>query len=88
MNQADVLITREVWNEIKASARQDIQKGVCSREEAQKILGIKKTAFYELLSDPKTKIRPSKEVTGRFIFSSIKEEFKRKHGVPYEDATR
>lgn len=82
------LVTKEVWNEIKASAREMKQKGVIGAQDAADVLGVHVNTFYQKAKDPETKLRPSKSVSGKYIWNSVKEEFKRIHGVPYDEASR
>ena len=80
-----ITVTKDVWNEIKASQRQDLRKGILNAEEVMAVLGIGKTEFYEIAASSQTQLRRS-SLRGKYIWSSVKEEFKRLHGVSYEEA--
>ncbi|WP_148214389.1 hypothetical protein [Robiginitalea biformata] len=62
------------------------RKGICTRSEALEFLEISESYFKELLRHPESRIRPSK-VHGKYILSSLREEYKRIHGVSKEEAT-
>lgn len=77
-------ITPKALDLIKAELRQDIRTGVVSAAAAAKALGISRRKFYQRAAEPDTKIRPSTGEHGKYIWTSIKEEFNRIHGMPYE----
>lgn len=62
-----------------------VKKGICTAAEAREILGLGRTEFYRMIADPNTRIRPSSK-QGKYIYSSVRAEFKRLHGVSYEEA--
>jgi len=79
-------ITPKAIDKIKAELRQDIRVGVVTAAAAAKALGISRKKFYQRAAEAGTCIRASSGEKGKYIWTSIKQEFKRIHGVRYEEA--
>lgn len=79
------LITKDALRVLLTNVRKDVSKGIVSAFEAKEILGISENEFYKEINSPESLARKSSK-KGKFIYSSIIQEFKRIHGVSYSDA--
>ncbi|RDY58470.1 hypothetical protein [Flagellimonas nanhaiensis] len=82
-----VLVDKDVFRKMRAEMRQDIRRGVCTKAETLLLLGLSESDFKREKASPESKLIKSKK-QGRWIWSSIKAEFKRIHGVSYEEAIK
>ncbi|MEM1339856.1 MAG: hypothetical protein AAF634_05000 [Bacteroidota bacterium] len=76
-----------VYRKMLAKQRQDIRKGIGTTTEVLEVLGISKRQLAYRVKHNLSKLTPS-TMKGKWIWSSVKEEFKDIHGVKYEDAIR
>tara|TARA_Y100001951_G_C11272751_1_gene259862 strand:+ start:444 stop:704 length:261 start_codon:yes stop_codon:yes gene_type:complete len=78
-------IDKDVLRQLVADSRKDIKRGVVSTSDALFTLQVSKRTFESLKDDPNTKLKPSK-MKGKWIWSSVVNEFERVHGEPYKEA--
>jgi hypothetical protein len=71
-----VIVDTEIFKKLIWNQRKDIQKKICSSNEAMNILSCSKRKFSELYNDPKTKLRKSK-FQGKWVLDSVYEEAER-----------
>ena len=71
-----ILIDKDVYRDMKSRQRKDLQRKICSTKEAMFILCVAKESFYDLSTDPKTKLSPSK-LKGKWSMKSVYDEAER-----------
>ncbi len=78
-------VDMNVFRKMLANQRQDIRKGILTTAEVLEVLGISSRHLDYRKAKKITKLIPS-TMKGKWIWSSVKKEFKDIHGVKYEDA--